>query len=137
MCACGGLSPIAVPPESTAMFRRNIFPTHREIVRMRETAASAQPQCCSDSEQSPVVRPLPRRESRIPMRQSTESVCDLIRLVQSEYLEMPGLHLSKRQAQRMWSLDALSTDLIFSTLEAANFLKRMSDDVYIRADLGC
>jgi hypothetical protein len=71
------------------------------------------------------------------VQQSNESVCGLIRLVQSEYVEMPGLHLSKRQAQRLWSLDALSTDLIFSALEAANFLKRMSNDVYIRADLGC
>ena len=41
------------------------------------------------------------------MQQSMdENVCDWVRLVKSEYAEMPGLHLSKRQAQRMWNLDA-------------------------------
>ena len=66
-----------------------------------------------------------------------ENVCDWVRLIQSEYAEMPGLHLSKRQAQRMWNLDAQSTDVIFGALEASNFLRRMPNDVYIRADLGC
>lgn len=71
------------------------------------------------------------------MQQSIENVWDWLRLVKSEYAEMPGLHLSKRQAQRMWNLDARSTDMIFSALEAANFLRRMPNDIYIRADLGC
>jgi hypothetical protein len=71
------------------------------------------------------------------MQQSVvENFCDWMGLIKSEYAEMPGLHLSKRQAQRMWSLDARSTDVIFSALEAANFLRRMPNDVYIRADLG-
>jgi hypothetical protein len=60
-----------------------------------------------------------------------------VRLIQSEYSEMPGLHLSKRQAQRMWNLDARSADAIFHALESSHFLKRMPNDVYIRADVGC
>jgi hypothetical protein len=71
------------------------------------------------------------------MHKSIENVRDWLRLVQSEYAEMPGLHLSKRQAQRMWDLDAGSADVIFDALEASNFLRRMPNDVYIRADLGC
>jgi hypothetical protein len=63
--------------------------------------------------------------------------CEWVRLIRSEYAEMPGLHLSKRQAQRLWNLDAGSTDVIFGALEASNFLRRMPNDVYIRADLGC
>ena len=59
-----------------------------------------------------------------------------VRLVQSEFAEMPGLHLSKQQAQRMWSLDASSADAIFKALEASNFLRRMPNDVYIRANVG-
>jgi hypothetical protein len=71
------------------------------------------------------------------MQQSVvEDFCDWVRLVQSEFAEMPGLHLSKRQAQRLWNLDAKSTDVIFSTLEASNFLRRMPNDVYMRADIG-
>ena len=67
---------------------------------------------------------------------AAEEFCDWVRLIQSEYAEMPGLHLSKRQAQRLWNLDAPSMDLIFGALEATNFLRRTSNDVYIRADVG-
>lgn len=62
--------------------------------------------------------------------------CDWLRVIQSEFAEMPGLHLSKRQAQRLWNLDARSTDVIFTALEASNFLRRMPNDIYIRADVG-
>jgi hypothetical protein len=65
---------------------------------------------------------------------ANENFCDWIRLIPAEYFEMPGLHLSKRQAQRLWNLDEQSTQVIFDALEAAHFLKRMPNDVYIRAD---
>lgn len=72
------------------------------------------------------------------MQQSTvEKFYDWVRLIQSEYVEMPGLHLSKRQAQRLWNLDARSTDMIFDALEASHFLRRMPNDMYIRADVSC
>jgi hypothetical protein len=66
----------------------------------------------------------------------SENLCEWLRLIQSEYAEMPGLHLSKRQAQRLWNLDPGSTDIIFSALEASHFLRRMPNDMYIRADVG-
>jgi len=66
-----------------------------------------------------------------------ENFCEWVRLIQSEYSEMPGLHLSKRQAQRMWKLDAPSVDAVFHALESSHFLKRMPNDIYIRADLVC
>jgi len=37
-----------------------------------------------------------------------ENLREWVRLVQSEYSEMPGLLLSRRQAQRLWNLDAPS-----------------------------
>jgi hypothetical protein len=69
-------------------------------------------------------------------RSVVENVCDWVQLIKSEYAEMPGLHLSKRQAQRMWNLDAPTMDMILGALEAANFLRRTPNDVYIRADIG-
>ena len=60
---------------------------------------------------------------------------DWLRLIQSEYAEMPGLHLSKRQAQRLWNLDSHSCEVIFEALEASHFLKRMGNDSYVRADI--
>lgn len=62
--------------------------------------------------------------------------CEWVRLIQAEYAEMPGLRLSKRQAQRLWNLDERSTEVIFTALEAAQYLRRMPNDIYIRADVG-
>ncbi len=62
-------------------------------------------------------------------------VCDCLKLVQAEYLEMPGLHLSKQQARRLWNLDPRSCDAIFDALEASHFLKRIGSNAYVRADI--
>lgn len=66
--------------------------------------------------------------------QLTDNFCEWLHLVQSEFSEMPGLHLSKRQARRLWNLDQADADKIFDALEAARFLKRMPGDVYTRAE---
>ena len=68
-----------------------------------------------------------------PLKNATEC----IRLVRSEFAEMPGLHLSKRQAQRLWNLDPKSADTILEMLEASHFLRRTADEMYVRADIGC
>jgi hypothetical protein len=60
-----------------------------------------------------------------------------IQLIRAEYREMPGLHLSKRQAQRLWNLDQESCERIFTALEETHFLKRTAGDAYTRADRGC
>jgi hypothetical protein len=50
---------------------------------------------------------------------------------------MPGLHLSKRQAKRLWNLDERRTELIFVTLVLSHFPRPTENDTYTRADLGC
>ena len=75
------------------------------------------------------------RKRGIMHQSSLQNFCDWVRLIQSEFAEMPGLHLSKRQAQRLWNLDAPSADAIFGALEASKFLRRMPNDVYIRAEV--
>ncbi len=59
-----------------------------------------------------------------------------LRLIQSEYEEMPGLHLSKRQAQRLWCLEADCCQALLDALESAHVLKRTANGVYVRADVG-
>jgi hypothetical protein len=66
---------------------------------------------------------------------TVDSYRDWVRLVQSEYFEMPGLHLSKPQARRLWNLDARSCDVIFDRLEASHFLKRTPTNSYVRANI--
>jgi DNA-binding IclR family transcriptional regulator len=61
------------------------------------------------------------------------SVTELLRVIQAEYHEMPGLHLTKPQAQRLWGLDASTCSAMFDTLVAAQFLRRNHRDAYVLA----
>ena len=67
----------------------------------------------------------------------TRDLQDCVQLVRTEFAEMPGLHLSKRQAKRLWNLDDRRTELIFDTLESSHFLRRTENDTYMRTDVGC
>jgi hypothetical protein len=58
---------------------------------------------------------------------------DWMRLVQAEYLEMPGLNLTKRQARRLWGLDPKTCDEVLDALESASFLKETPDHGYVLA----
>jgi hypothetical protein len=52
--------------------------------------------------------------------------------IRAEYLEMPGLHLTVRQAQRLWGLDELTCALVLAALEHEKFLRRTSAETYAR-----
>jgi hypothetical protein len=61
---------------------------------------------------------------------------DLVRLldiVKAEYLEMPGLRLTGRQAQRLWALDAATCDALLDMLESTHFLRRSPRGDYLLA----
>ena len=58
---------------------------------------------------------------------------DLLRVIRAEYLEMPGLQLTIRQAQRLWGLDAPTCAAMFDALVTARFLRRTQRDVYVLA----
>src|SRR4029450_5822377 len=51
------------------------------------------------------------------------TIADWIRLIRAEYLEMPGLHLTPKQVQRMWGLDAVMCDALLGTLVDVRFLR--------------
>ncbi len=55
----------------------------------------------------------------------------LLDIVRGEYLEMPGLRLTKRQAQRLWALDITTCDELLGTLESAQFLRRTEKGEYM------
>lgn len=59
-----------------------------------------------------------------------------LRLIKAEYIEMPGLNLTKPQIQRLWGLDAETCDELLEALVAAEFLRRTSRNVYVLADAG-
>jgi hypothetical protein len=63
-----------------------------------------------------------------------ENVADWIRLIQAEYLEIPGLHLTKAQVQRLWSLEPDVCDVLLDALVSARFLRLTSREMYVLAD---
>ena len=60
-------------------------------------------------------------------------VTEMLRVVQAEYLEMPGLHLTKPQAQRLWGLNPITCDALLDALVAAQFLRCNHRGAYVLA----
>lgn len=58
---------------------------------------------------------------------------DWIQLIRAEYHEMPGLHLTRRQIQRLWNLEAAMCDAVLEALEGARFLRRTHTGGYVKA----
>jgi hypothetical protein len=50
--------------------------------------------------------------------------------IQRDFLEMPGLRLTSRQAQRLWGLDALICDALLRALVDVRFLVE-ADGIFI------
>ena len=61
---------------------------------------------------------------------------DVLRRVQGEFLEMPGLRLTDAQARRLWGLDAASCEQLLRALVEANFLFQTRDGAYMRVEHG-
>jgi hypothetical protein len=55
--------------------------------------------------------------------------------VRGEYLEMPGLSLTRTQAQRLWGLDPEACEALLDALLQAGFLRRTNQGGYVRADV--
>ena len=59
---------------------------------------------------------------------------EVLRRVQGEFLEMPGLRLTTPQARRLWGLDAAQCDALLGVLVEANFLFRTRDGAFMRVE---
>ena len=57
----------------------------------------------------------------------------LIARVRAEYLQSPGLALTKEQMRRHWVLDATACDTIVDALVASGFLHQRADHSFVRA----
>jgi hypothetical protein len=59
---------------------------------------------------------------------------DLLRRIQAEFLEMPGLRLTEPQARRLWNLDAISCSTVVSVLVEGGFLFRTSEGSFMHVE---
>lgn len=60
----------------------------------------------------------------------------IVQRVRAEYLEMPGLKLTREQARCLWGLDEETCDQLLAYLVEAGFLVCTRNDSYVRADAG-
>lgn len=70
---------------------------------------------------------------RVPFR--SVEFNHLLDIVRGEFLEMPGLRLTRHQAQRLWSLDAGTCEELLRTLEEMQFLRRTRGGDYMLAGI--
>lgn len=70
------------------------------------------------------------------MLSAETTIVDWLHLIRAEYLEIPGLHLTEPQVQRLWGLDPVTSEALLSALIDAKFLRRTRRGAYVRADLG-
>ncbi len=56
----------------------------------------------------------------------------LLARIRGEFVEMPGMRLTLRQAQRLWALDARTCSSLLDMLVSARFLMRSADGAYTR-----
>ena len=68
-----------------------------------------------------------------PIAEPRSTSLDVLRRVRAEYDEMPGLHLTDKQAARLWACDAESCRAVLAELEAAGFLIRTREGAFARA----
>ncbi len=62
------------------------------------------------------------------------AIDEVLRRVQGEFLEMPGLRLTEAQARRLWGLDAPSCGALLGALVDAKFLFRTRDGAFMRVE---
>ncbi len=61
---------------------------------------------------------------------------DVLKRVQGEFLEMPGMRLTEAQAGRLWNLDADACHDLLSALVDSKFLFRTRDGAFMRIEQG-
>ena len=63
--------------------------------------------------------------SALALAHPVRSVVSL-QLIRAEYLEMPGLNLTRAQIRRLWNLDEGMCDTLLQALIEGQFLRRTS-----------
>ena len=65
------------------------------------------------------------------MQDAVRSTQEWTQIIRGEYLEIPGLHLTRAQIQRLWDLDHEVCTSVLDTLLSERFLLLTADRRYI------
>jgi len=79
-----------------------------------------------------------RRDGGQPITRSTSLSntipAEILQRVRAEFLEMPGLRLTREQARRLWTVDEALCDAILTALVEARFLVHSGSVAFMRAE---
>jgi hypothetical protein len=75
-------------------------------------------------------QPIPRATNVLTGRAAQ----DPLQIVRGEYLEIPGLRLTRNQLRQLWDLDDVLCDKILDALVAVRFLRPTAGGAFVRAD---
>lgn len=62
------------------------------------------------------------------------TIADWLQLIRAEYVEIPGLSLTRAQMQRLWGLDAVLCEALVAALIEVRFLRCTRQDAYVRVE---
>jgi|SoiMethySBSTD1v2_1073268.scaffolds.fasta_scaffold00227_62 hypothetical protein len=57
---------------------------------------------------------------------------DLLDRVKGEYKEMPGMCVTRTQAQRLWGLDSATCEVVLATLLERGVVRRTPRGMYVK-----
>ena len=75
-----------------------------------------------------------RRRGTLTISVQPQPLEGILRRIQGEYNEMPGLRLTIAQAQRLWGLERDVCDALLGALVDAKFLSQTRDGAYVRTE---
>jgi hypothetical protein len=67
-------------------------------------------------------------------RSMAPAIGRLVHRIRAEFLEMPGLRLTSRQAARLWHLDVQTCEAVLEALVFDQFLQCTATGAFVRAD---
>jgi hypothetical protein len=68
-----------------------------------------------------------------PEQPETNNVLrDVLIRIEGEYHEMPGMCVTRQQAQRLWGLDSTTCELVLATLLERGVVRRTSRGMYVK-----
>ena len=66
------------------------------------------------------------------MLETASALHELLRRIESEYREMPGMCVTAPQAQRLWGLDSTACAFVLMTLIERGVLRRTARGTYVK-----
>jgi hypothetical protein len=71
---------------------------------------------------------------RTEMAPVETTIVEWLEIIRGEYTEIPGLCLTKKQAQRLWNLDSQTCEGLLEALVGRGFLRVTENGRYARVD---